>query len=64
MFLNFKHNYLPQKALANSADPDQTASEETVLVCYSDKHFVNSSPDSSILFERKRKVFQILEHLP
>ena len=35
-------------------------------VGYSDKHFVNSSPDiTTILFEnRKRKVFEILEHLP
>ena len=34
-------------------------------VCYLNKHFVNSSPDNNILFENtKRKVFEILEHLP
>ena len=34
-------------------------------VCYSNQHFVNSSPKTNILFEsRKRKVFKNLEHLP
>ena len=34
------------------------------MVCYSDKYFVNSSPDYKHLFEnRKRKEFKILEHL-
>ena len=33
-------------------------------VCYSDKHFVNSSPLTNFLFEnRKRKVFKIIGHL-
>ena len=35
------------------------------LVCYSDKHFGNPALKTNILFEnRKRKVFEILEHLP
>ena len=34
-----------------------------IPVCYSDKYFVNSSPNNPHLFEnRKRKVFEILEH--
>ena len=32
-------------------------------VCYSDKHFVNSSPDSYIWLEKKTSV-KILKHLP
>ena len=32
--------------------------------CFLDKHFVNSSLDNHLLFaNRKRKVFEILEHL-
>ena len=27
-------------------------------VCYSDKHFVNSSPDNILFESRKRKVFE------
>ena len=52
------------------ADPDQTASEEAVCsvlpVCYSDKHFVSEFQllKPNIVFEnRKRKVFEPLEHL-
>ena len=34
-------------------------------VCFSDKPFVSFSPDNQHMFEnRKRKLFQILEHLP
>ena len=36
--------------MTNGADPDQTASESSLIrvftVCYSDKHFVNSSPEN------------------
>ena len=33
-------------------------------VCYSDKRFVNFSPETQILYEnRKRKVLEILEYL-
>ena len=51
-----------------SADPDQTASKEAsqirvFLVCFSDKHFVKSSPNNHHFFvNRERKVFEILEH--
>ena len=39
------------KRSRQTVDPDQTASEEAVLpvsslFCYSDKHYVNSSPGS------------------
>ena len=34
-------------------------------VCYFDKHFVNSSPDNHhFIWEKKWKVFEILEHKP
>ena len=34
-------------------------------VCYSDKQFVNSSPDyHHLVGNRKRNVFEVLEHLP
>ena len=44
MFKNFEH-------LTNSADTDQTASEEAVWsvfpVCYFDKHFVNYNDEKT-----------------
>ena len=49
-----------KKALTNSADPGQTASEEAVwsgssLFAISDKHFVISSPDSQHFIEKCMK---------
>ena len=41
------------------ADPDQG-----LPVCYSCKHFVNSSPENYLFENKKRKMFEILEHLP
>ena len=49
-----------------SIRPSQTEQTQISLltVCYSDKHFVNSSPENQHLFQiRKRNVFEILEHL-
>ena len=39
-------------------------SDHDLPVCYSDKHFVNSSLDNPhFIHEQKEKVFNILEHL-
>ena len=41
----------------NMADPDQTASS-VLPVCFSDKHFVNFSPDNQhFIAEQKEKSF-------
>ena len=43
-------------ASTNSADPERRSSLIWVFpVCYSDKHFVNSSPEKNILFEKRAK---------
>ena len=42
----------------------QTQLKKQSDVCYSDRHFVNSSLDNPHLFgNRKSRVFKILEHL-
>ena len=50
----------------NSTDPDQTVSLLKVFpICYSDNHFVNFSNDNRYFIRgQKKKVFEILEHLP
>ena len=59
-----------KKAEKKSADPDQTASEEAVWSRYSLSPILTSVlwiPDlkTNLLLEnRKRKVLEILEHLP
>ena len=62
----FNTSYLPKR-------PRQTGqtqmrlllkkqSDQVFHVCYSDKHFVISSPETNLLFQnRKRKVFEIKE---
>ena len=41
--------------LVSLADFDQTASERVLPVCFSNKHFVNSSPDISIFYLRTER---------
>ena len=49
MFENYEL-YLPAlQAWTNSAYPDQTSLISVFPVCFSDKHFVNSSPDNQHL---------------
>ena len=50
-----------KKTKTNSADPDEV---RDFPVCYSDRHFMNSSPDKILFENRIRKEFEILEHLP
>ena len=60
--LKFQIKVACQKVYTNSADSDQTASEEAVWsgssVCYSDKHFVNFNPMTNILFNKRIKKFR------
>ena len=47
--LNAIYSCLPKKPRQTGQISDQTASQEAIKVfhvCYSDKHFVNSSPDN------------------
>ena len=64
MFKNFEQQLPAIKALTNSAYQIRLLlkklSDLVCAVCYSDKQFVNSSPD----IHTDRKVFGILEHLP
>ena len=67
--LKFQTLLVRQKGMytcTNSADPDQTASEEASLirvfpVCYYDKHFVSSSLDYQyVIGEQIKNVYEIL----
>ena len=65
--LKFQTLVVFQKGLEKQQSPRSDYSLIRVFpVCYSDKHFENFSPDIQhfISENRKRKVFDILEHLP
>ena len=69
-YLNFWTLVICQKVLDKQCRPRSDCFWWSSLirvfpVCYSDKHFMNSSPEKKHLLEyRKRNVFEILEHLP
>ena len=68
MFKNFEHQLPVKKAKSNSADPDQTASavwSGSSLFDILTSSLWFPALKTNILFEnRKRKEFEILEHLP
>ena len=66
MFYNFKLLLATKRSKqTGQTQSDQGLPSGKFPVCYSDMYFVNYSPDNQQLVKnRKRKVLEILEHLP
>ena len=72
--LNTTFSFLPKRHIImvndtsclpkNSLDKQHRPRSGVFPVCYSDKHFVNSSPETILFENRKRKVFEFVELLP
>ena len=68
MFKNFKHLLPAKKGLDKQCSPKSDSFWKSSLIkvfpiCYSDQHFVNSSPENQHFIWQQKDFFLIFEHL-
>ena len=63
MFANFDEIPAMTSKILRKISYNSCLPQKNRAVCFSDNHFVSSSPDNQQLLRTERKVYKILEHL-